>query len=298
MRCAFQHDIHTSDVFLLKKLNKLTLQVLRHSHLTKTRFISRSELVAIDGIMQDNACSKLPLFTKKLIYLYTNIESLNCSSQGNKARYKYLKYLDNNIFGADKAASKLWLATFLLQHGDYCGTLQKINDVLSAIPTYALYPNGCAEPHIDAKLLYCDMYRNTDAIRRARDAWLLDILFKKEHFPFVPRAIQIELLHGVPKIVRLSPFTYAYYLMFQCYHGVRQYDNRDHALRQLLDTLYDGRRCSIMLPHSCNIAGHCLLVAGYTEKARDMFLTSARLTYLASPFIDKYNSAYHYLSCM
>ena len=52
--------------------------------------------------------------------------------------------------------------------------------------------------------------------------------------------------------------------------------------------------------HSYNIAGHCMLMAGYVEMARDMFLKSAQFTHnpRISCVFDKYNAAYKYLSLM
>ena len=65
----------------------------------------------------------------------------------------------------------------------------------------------------------------------------------QREYPFVPRAIQIELDHCDPIIgVKISPLTYAYYLMFMCYHRLGQYDDMDRALRQLVDTVNDRER--------------------------------------------------------
>ena len=85
--------------------------------------------------------------------------------------------------------------------------------------------------------------------------------------------------------------------MFQCYHGLGQYDNRDRALRQLFDTVNDRERCSVAKHQSYNIAGHCLLMAGYVDIARNMFLQSIHFT-RPDPVIDKYNAVYKYLSLL
>ena len=152
----------------------------------------------------------------------------------------------------------------------------------------------------DSKQLYLDRYcgRNTHTLCRAKEAWLFDMNITHSEYSFVPRAIQIELDHFNPKPgVKISPFTYAYYLMLLCYHGLGQYDNRDRALRQLVDTVNDRERCGVCLHHSYNIAGHCLLMAEYVEMARDMFLQSAQFTQ-PNPVINKYNAVYKYLSLM
>ena len=68
-------------------------------------------------------------------------------------------------------------------------------------------------------------------------------------------------------------------------------------LRQLVDAVNDKERCGVLRHHSYNIAGHCMLMAGYVEMARDMFLKSAQFTQLL-PVHDKYNAVYKYLSLM
>ena len=224
----------------------------------------------------------------------------SASNQCNKNLHYYMKSLSKNVYGTDLILSKLWLATFLLLQGDYYRSLQNVNNVLSSIPPYALYNSG---RHImsgeDSKRLYVDRYygRNTDILCRAKEAWLFDMHIRNREYSFVPRAIQIELDHCDPVLgIGISPFTYAYYLMFLCYHRLGQYDDRDRALRQLVDTANDRERCSTFIYHVYNVAGHCMLIAGYVDMARNVFLESARFT--QPGVFDKYNAAYKYLSLM
>ena len=174
--------------------------------------------------------------------------------------------LSRNVYGTDIASCKLWLATFLLQHGDYCRSLQNVNYVLSSIPPYALYYSGIGIKLGDESTqLYIDRYsgRNMNILCRAKEAWLFDMRITHSEYSFVPRAIQIALDYCDPFLgVRISPFIYTYYLMFLCYHGLGQYDNRDRALRQLVDTANDYDRNGVSIHHSYNIAGHCMLIAG------------------------------------
>ena len=225
-----------------------------------------------------------------------------CNSSHHCNRYLHYRMtaLSKNIYGTDLASSKLWLSTFLLQQGDYAGSLQNVNDVLSSIPPYVVYYSGLSiKSGDDSKQLYVHRYcgRNTDILCKAKEAWLFDMTITHSEYSFVPRAIQIELDHCDPSVgVDISPFTYAYYLMFLCYHGLGQYDDRDRALRQLVDIANDKERCGVLRHHSYNIAGHCMLMAGYVEMARDMFLESAQLTQ-QDPVLDKYNAAYTYEGC-
>ena len=224
-----------------------------------------------------------------------NVSKLWYSHKGNKSLYTNLRALDKNVFGVDIASDQLWLATLQFQYKDYLATLKTVNNVLSSMPPFALY---CSGLHIYSD--YSDAYRDMrimDNVSRAKKAWLFDMEMSQEDFPFVPRAIQIELLHCDPVVgVSISPFVYAYHLMFLCYHGLGQYDNRDRALSQLVDIANDPERCGLLKKHSYNITGHCLLIAGQTETARGLFLSSAHYTHQLHAVIDQHNAAYYYLS--
>ena len=239
----------------------------------------------------------------RLCLLIATRKLYNYVHQGNKYVHYHMTLLSRNVYGTDIATSKLWLATFLLQRGDYYRSIQNVNDVLSSIPPYALYFSGTGiKSGEDSKQLYVDRYcdRNTDVLCRAKEAWLFDMTITHSEYSFVPRAIQTELDYCDPRVgVFISPFTYVYYLIFLCYHGLGQYDNRDRALRQLVDTVKDRERCAVLGYYSYNIAGHCLLMAWNVEMARYMFLRSAQLTNRQrSRAFDKYNAAYKYLSLM
>ena len=251
---------------------------------------------------EENAPASLSLFIfRRLCLLIATRKLYNSSHQCNRYVHYHMTLLSRNISGTDIATSKLWLATFLLQQGYYDGSLQNVNDVMSSIPPYALYYNGAGiMSGEDSKQLYIDRYsgRNTDILCRAKEAWLFDMTITHSEYLFVPRAIQIELDHCDPRFgVDISPFIYAYYLMFLCYHVLGQYGDRDRALRQLVDTVNDGERCGARMHHSFNITGHCMLMAGYVDMARFMFLESTRFTRPSKAF-HKYNAAHKYFSFM
>ena len=245
--------------------------------------------------------TSLTLFAIRHLCVLIVMRKLSYSSYlCNRYIHYYMAYLNKNVYGTDIATSKLWLATFLLQQGDYDRSLHTVNNVLSSIPPYALYYSWIIWSDDDSKQLYIDRYcgRNTDILCRAKEAWIFDICITHSKYLFVPRAIQIELDRCDPKTgVKISPFIYAYYLMFLCYHELGQHDNSDRALRQLVDTVSDSERSGVNVDNSYNIVGHCLLMSGYVDIARDMFLKSARFTHQA-PVIDKFNAAYKYLSLM
>ena len=305
-----QCEIRTTEIFERRVLNSdsITMDFAESNmfyliRIAKDSHCDNSLFTALLRLSSGRLSTSLAILTIRKICCLTVIEKLYTTSyRSNKYVHYHMTLLSRNVYGIDIATSKLWLATFLLQHGDYCKSLQNVNDVLSSIPPYALYYSGIIWSGDDSKQLYIDKYcgQNTDILCRAKKAWLFDIRITHNEYSFVQRAIQIELDHCDPDLgVDISPFTYAYYLMFLCYHGLGQYDNRDHALRQLVDTVNDKERCSLWRNHSYNIAGHCMLMAGYVEIARKMFLKSAQLTHsLRTTVGDKYNAAYKYLSLM
>ena len=239
------------------------------------------------------------LVLRELCFLATKNQA-QCFTQENKSRYRQLRNLRKNVFGNDISSNRLWCALFLHQTENYSMALKLINKVLSSIPPYVLFCSGHkVKTNDSSKMLYRDHFltRELDTTQRLRKGWLFDISFSKSDYKFVPRAIQIELCHCATVIV-ISPLTFAYYLMFLCYQGLGQYDNRDRALAQLADTLKDPERCSRPAHYSYNIAGHCLLLTGQVDLARLLFLKSIEYTSQLGNAWDNYNSAYHYLSYM
>ena len=101
------------------------------------------------------------------------------------------------------------------------------------------------------------------------------LIYIQDTTVLLPLAIQIESYLSFYKYlpVNLSPFTCAYYLQFLCYHRMHQYDNRDHALQQLIELVNNKEQCGEPYT-SWIIAGHCLLLAGRTVQARHMFYRS------------------------
>ena len=249
---------------------------------------------------------KSPLATFVLRGLYCAVFKVQvyCHRQGNKSHYHLLGnvFRNVNMLGNDISSSRLWCATFLQQSGKYSAALRLINNVLSAIPPCALY---CSRDIIKSsdvsKLLYKDslLTRESNSIKRAKQGWLLDIVIDRSHYNFMPSAIKIELFYlDECRDITVSPHTYAYYLIFLCYHGLGQYENRDYALRQMAGTVFEPplERCSIETHYSFNIVGHCFLVTGQVDMARMCFEFSIFCSRFPGDKYDKYNSAYHYLS--
>ena len=259
----------------------------------------------IVNLLQKNLV-KSPLATFVLRGLYCSVFKLQVYFPQHEhiSHYHLLgnSFRKVNILGNDISSSRLWCATFLQQNEKYSAAIRVIDNVLSAIPPYALYySKGNVISSDISKLLYRDtlLTGELNHIERAKQAWLFDIVFDVFCFNFVPGAIRIELIYlSQVRNFTVSPFTYAYYLKFLCYHGLGQYENRDNALRQLAGTVSEPPldRCSSEMHFSYNIVGHCFLMAGQIDMARLCFQTSIFCSSLMGGAYDEYNSAYHYLS--
>ena len=188
---------------------------------------------------------------------------------------------------------------YFFKKGYFSSTLNIINQMLSSIPPFEMTLYVCTPMKFidnEAKQLYIDMFLNSDVtmIQRARKAWMFDLIVTKNMTEVVPLAIQIELYFKKGDLpIYLSPFICAYYLQFLCYHEMHQYDNRQRALEQLIEVV-NNRKQHGVTHFSLNIVGHCLLLAGKTFKARDVFNMSYLITKERPP-LDKYNSALWYL---
>ena len=222
---------------------------------------------------------------------------LHIHNPGNKGIYQLCRTAKNDIYSYDISRCKLWCAILLYMKGFTMPALDIVNQFLSSIPPYVMYYSQGNCVSNEAKQLYVDMFLDSDAtiIQRAKSAWMFDFVVTQDMTDFVPLAIQIELyfLSLVP-LIALSPFTCAYYLQFMCYHQTQQYQNRDRALQQLVEVAYNRDQSGNFPWHSFNIAGHCLLLAGRTAQAQDMFNLSYEIAQMRPPF-DRYTSALWYL---
>ena len=244
--------------------------------------------------------SSLDSFTFKYFRLMYNIPRHTCWPESNKHMYSICRHFDASC--NDIMTSKLWSAIVFLLKTDYKRALLTINKVLSSIPPYALYYSSHkVVSSNEAEDLYQHNFFNSDleSSQIEKRAWIFDIRLFKNDIPVLPAAIQMELIHANPeKSLYISPFTFAYYLQFLCYHGLRQYENRDRALRQLVEVTDNPEQygCMCLRHHSYNIAGHCLWFVGKTACAREMFLKSCEWHILnGHPDRNDYNAARHYL---
>ena len=243
----------------------------------------------------------LASFAIRLLLQYTSISltHITLRSAGNKTLYGPRRFLQSNISGIDISTCRLWCAMLMTKNGDYRLSLRIINKVLSNISPSVLYYTGASLSYVndETKERYVDMFRisNTHVMERARRAWMFDLQIMPFHMDMVPAAIEIELIHSDEYHgVRLSPFVCAYYLMFLNYCGLRQYDNRDLALRQLIDVVNNPEQRGAFRWHSYNTAGHCMFSVREPEQARGMFMRSYECT-ISRPAFRRHNSAQYYL---
>ena len=243
---------------------------------------------------------EMPLASLALRYYswISNISSLQPFMR-NSDLYKLHRLAITDISSFDISTSKLWYAMVLLMKEDYSACLRVVNDVLSRSPPYTLYMSaGEVQSSNESMSLYGQVYAESDTdidiIEKVRTSWLMDLRLTTNMFGNVPCAIRVELSvcdSGIGVVI--SPFTFAYYLMFLCYHELRQYGDRERALRLLIDVVNNPEQNGADCYHSFNIAGHCLLLAGQRDRARELFIRSFQSTQCNA--YDKYNSALYYL---
>ena len=245
-------------------------------------------------------------FIKKSLHVLHIRALLISSCQVNTELYKLHRLTQNDALSTDISTGKLWYAFYLLMRKDYSSTLNTVNQMLSDITPFALYFCPCGESEhcgsTEAKEFYIDRFKDSEITmeNRLKTAWLVPFWVCKDMAHLMPLAIQIELRfsdHALGPVMPFSPFICAYYLMFLCYHELHQYDNRDQALRQLVDVANNRTRSGSPHYQSWNITGHCLFLAGNTTQAHEFFIRSYQYTQHRPPR-DKYNSALHYLQCL
>ena len=256
--------------------------------------VTRAITHLITGILAGRYTTSLAPLVLRYHALMSNIPH---RVPGNRDAYKLGRLVHSDAASVDISTCKLWYAMVLLMRTDYAAC---VNDVLSRIPLYALYmSNLTLQSSRESTSLYQHVYLQSDAdvMERLRTSSLIDLYFYKDmsYNINLPSAVRVELSVCDENIgLDVSPFVFAYYLMFLCHHELHQYDDRDRALRLLVDTVSNPEQRGTIYHHSLNIAGHCLLLAGRTDRAREMFIQSVQITQARPPH-NKYNSAILYL---
>ena len=301
MMCKFTElnfDIdsqHTTSQEVLKAFNIFKRWSSNSIHLPTYRD-SFNQLLAVP------CKSHLNNFMMKQLLLEKKARSLVEIAKSDSKDLSILQEIVNESTSFDISTSKLWYAIFLLKKCDYTSTLNIVNQVLSSIPQFALHMlESDRRAHGGSNRFYLDKFLNSSrtAMQRAREAWLMPLVIHKCVSEALPLAMKIEH-HFVSTSMYsfyVSPYTCAYYLLFQCYHELGQYDSRDGVLKQLLDDVDILQQCDsgFNVYHSLNIVGHCLLTTGQREQAREIFRKSRAIT---QPFLveNQRNSANFYIA--
>ena len=291
-------NILNSDVCLMDKICHVQYRLLNLSQSDLVRVVYRFVSRCFQNVQ---LTCLLSLAVQMILFLLNKSVVGNCMSQNdNRMMYRSCQYLRLNTRGFDISTFRLWYALLMTMRGDYRLSLDVINTILSSIPPFALYYSTFNNLRIsnETKNWYIDVFSLDDKslAQRGRTAWMFDMFIMPTNIDLVPVAIQIELRHCYKRYgVHLSPFVCAYYLMFLNYHALQQYENRDRALCQLIETVKNPVQCGYIRHHSYNITGHCLLYMGLYEQARDMFIRSYRFT--SDGPHHSFNSARLYLQC-
>ena len=235
---------------------KTDVCLMRHIMLLQHALLKFSKSMLVSVVHQfDSQCFQnvqitclLSFAVQTILFLLSNcVVGNNISQNGNRRMYRSCQYLRVNTRGFDISTYRLWYAMHMTMRCDYRLSLDVLNTILSSIPPFALYSHAFDLHYSDdTKHWYVDVFSrdNTSVTERARKAWIFDIRIMRSDMGTVPTAIQIELTNCDEEYgVHLSPFVCAYYLMFLNYHALRQYENRDRALCQLIETVNNPEQC-------------------------------------------------------
>ena len=273
-----QRNLLKTDKCLIRSIITLQQNMLENRKSDLVSFLYQ----LVSGCFQNVQTNGLVKFAIQIILFRLSTKVVGNSyyraSVGNKTFYRSCRYLHLNTRGFDISTNRLWYAMIMTLRSDYSLSLRVTNNVLSSIPPFALYCSfdlGCVSNETKKWYVVSFSSGNNPVAERARKAWMFDIFIMPTDIDRVPAAIQIDLAHCDKMFgVYLSPFVCAYYLMFLNYHALCQYENRDRALCQLIETVNNREQCGLFRYHSYNITGHCLLYIGLYEKARDMCMRS------------------------
>ena len=293
---AYKTNVILNDECMMQKLNLL------YQNLPDNIIPIANYMGILPKICNTSSKTQLKSLTIKSFIFLTKVRqprSLQC--QGNKEVYTLHREANSMIPSFDLSTCKCWFALLLLKKGDYRSCLRTVNMMLSRISPFAMFMSDTYnQSSHETMALYVDRFSCLDVpiLSKANTAWLFNLYFYPDDAEILPVAIRTELQFiDFRHSVQLSPFVFAYYLMFLCYHELHQYGNRNRALSKLVDVVKDPHRHGNIFYHSINIARHCLLQVGETTLARKIFIASHKVT-LDNPAYEKYNSALYYLESM
>ena len=267
-------------------------------------YASVMQVLTVDRLLKQiiplSCKTDLKSLVVKKIQVEKQIKSLvNPRYLGNRDLYKVLhSSIAKGNASYDISSGKLWCATMLLKRGNYNASLSILNQFISNIPPFAFYEY--TTDSYGTTCLYADKFLDSacSTTQRAGQAWLTDIIFPKHMTEILPLGIKIEQYftnYINHQHVSLSPYIYVHYLMFLCYHGLHQFDRRDCTLQRVTDIVKNKDQCGLFKNRTLNIVGHCLLICGKIEQARNMFNISLVVS-TSKPVVDIMNSARWYLT--
>ena len=264
-------------------------------------FFANASVDQIIAAVSDIPCKTcLKHFVIKELHFEKQLRTLHDLIKTNHGLDLYnIKQITDDSTTYDISTCKLWYAILLLKMGDYASTLNTVKELLSNLPPFVICESAIVNS-CESVNLYVDKFMSSSCttLERGKEAWLRNLIFTKRRAEILPTAIQLELFYLTHLEIQtfISPFIVAYYLMFVSYHELGQYDDRNRVLEQLVDSVNNLEQCGLF-HHTCNIAGHCLLIAGHTERAIKMFCRSIKFTKKFTPHtLNKYNSAWWYFT--
>ncbi|XP_033755487.1 uncharacterized protein LOC117338305 [Pecten maximus] len=187
-------------------------------------------------------------------------------ARGNKEKYKSLrksKKLLTPLASICKSPGELTLATYYYQTGNYSKALELCGHMISLFKTY--FANDSVTQSL------ADMYEQIYSGQRFtlwrtfREAFVVDInlLKRAPHFCQLQLHQEIQISDSLP----ISPFPFAEFLSFLCYHELGDNERRDSALLRLVALKHKRELMDNVRWMIHNILGVCYEMVGSPRMA-------------------------------
>ncbi|XP_069131213.1 uncharacterized protein [Argopecten irradians] len=204
---------------------------------------------------------------------YNLLDALSCQgietfenqppSRGNKDKYKHLrktrKYMEPL---ASVYSSKLMLATYHYQTGNYIKTLEICGHVISSWKVF-VNDSISQEDKDRYEHLYCG--RGYNLLYKCQQAFVSCVLLARTFRLMCPSQLHLEL--QLASYCIIPPRPYAIFLSFLCYHELGDTRRRDVALIQLQTVKYDKHQGVSKWWIVHNLLGICYEMIGDKERA-------------------------------
>ncbi|XP_060064910.1 uncharacterized protein LOC132545252 [Ylistrum balloti] len=195
---------------------------------------------------------------------------------GNKTRYRSLKKAKHWIIPRTSIGTEvLYLATFFFRMGNFQKALEITRQVID-LASHFWDEKETMTPEHEAE--YIEGYCGSESpfIFKLRKLFTACISFEFEQKHFCLPHLRPEISQQHVKLL-IPPLPYAIFLSFMCNHELKDINERDRALRELLIVKYGGMQGGQKYWIVHNLLGICYETLGDIQKAIKSYEKSAQM---------------------